>query len=236
MKRAILWWLAVLAVAVVAQAQVAPPPGAAPASASPYAATVPVAGTSDAQRSAAIGDALTQVLQRVAPGFVGGPDVLAQAPGYVRNFQYQRAASGTGLQLQVEFDPGAISRLVAASTPVAAGTPPAAGTASAAAAPAAGASTGSAVAGGAVSAGTGTVWVDGLVDGHAWVTLLAELRGDAALHDVIPVAAAGDGVLLRLRFDQPLAGVLAALETPTGHLAQATTPHPGADATLRWVP
>jgi hypothetical protein len=78
--------------------------------------------------------------------------------------------------------------------------------------------------------------VGGVADGQAFVTLLATLRGDAALHDVVPVAATGDGVLLRLRFDQPLATVLAALETPDGHLAQATAEHPGADASLRWVP
>ncbi|HEU0277169.1 MAG TPA: DUF2066 domain-containing protein, partial [Rhodanobacteraceae bacterium] len=118
MMRAIMVWLATCAIAGAAAAQTAaPPPTATPASpapqANPYSATVPVAGTSDAQRSAAIAAALTQVLQQVSPGFVAAPDVLAQAPGYVRDFHYQRAATGAGLQLQVDFDPGAVGRLVA---------------------------------------------------------------------------------------------------------------------------
>ncbi|HEX5487520.1 MAG TPA: DUF2066 domain-containing protein, partial [Rhodanobacteraceae bacterium] len=83
---------------------------------------------------------------------------------------------------------------------------------------------------------TGTLWVGGIDNSHAFASLLATLRGDSALHDVIPVAASGDGVLLRLTSDQPLATALAALTTPAGHLAPAVQPHPGADAALRWTP
>lgn len=227
MLRISLSLLLALGVAALALAQTAPQsassapqPAAAPAN--PYSATVAVAGTSDAQRDAAIAAALTQVLQQVSPGFAASPDVLAQASGYVRNFRYSRAASGNGLQLQVDFDPGAVSRLIAANPGGAAvaGASPASG--STAAAPAQG--------------GSGTLWVDGIDDSHAFASLLSTLRGDNALHDVVPVGAEGDGVLLQLSFDQPLATVLAALETPAGHLAQDPQPHPGADASLRWVP
>lgn len=227
MLRISLSLLLALGVAALATAQTAPQsassapqPAATPAN--PYSATVPVAGTSDAQRDAAIAAALTQVLQQVSPGFVASPDVLAQASGYVRNFRYSRAASGNGLQLQVDFDPGAVSRLIAANP---------GGTAVAGASPATG-STAAAPAQG----GSGTLWVDGIDNSHAFASLLSTLRGDNALHDVVPVGAEGDGVLLQLSFDQPLATVLAALETPAGHLAQDPQPHPGADASLRWVP
>lgn len=204
-----------------------PPPASAPpqpaaAPANPYSATVPVAGTSDAQRNAAIADALAQVLQQVSPGFAASPDVLAQASGYVRNFRYSRAASGNGLQLQVDFDPGAVSRLIAANpggTAVAGGSP---ATGATAAAPAQG--------------GSGTLWVDGIDNSHAFASLLSALRADTSLHDVVPVGAEGDGVLLQLGYDQPLATVLAALTAPNGHLAVERQPHPGADASLRWTP
>ncbi|WHZ20866.1 MAG: hypothetical protein OJF55_003015 [Rhodanobacteraceae bacterium] len=209
-----------------AAAQTAPPAsaGTSPAaSANLYSATVPVAGTSDAQRNAAISAAFTQVLQQLSPGFAATPDMLAQASGYVRDFHYRRAASGPGLELQVDFDPGAVGRLVAANQ----GSSAAAGTA----APASG--TTAAV---AAQDGSGTLWVDGIGDSHAFASLLSTLRGDSALHDVVPVAAQGDGVLLHVSFDQPLATVLAGLAGPGGHLTPEAQPHPGADASLRWEP
>ncbi|ODU93771.1 MAG: hypothetical protein BGP23_09585 [Lysobacterales bacterium 66-474] len=210
-----------------AAAQTAPPPasagGAATATpANPYSATVPVAGTSDAQRNDAISAAFTQVLQQVSPGFAATPDMLGQASGYVRDFRYRRAASGNGLELQVDFDPGAVGRLVAANQ---------GGAALAGAAPATG-STAAATA----QSGSGTLWVDGIGDSHAFASLLSALRGDSALHDVIPVGAQGDGVLLQVGFSQPLATVLASLAGPGGHLVPATQPHPGADASLHWTP
>lgn len=225
MLRISLSLLLALGIAAAAIGQTPPPPAApqAAAPASPYSATVPVAGTSDAQRNAAIAAALTEVLQQVSPGFAASPDVLAQASGYVRNFRYSRAASGNGLQLQVDFDPGAVGRLIAANP---------AGGALAGTAPAAGSSAAPAAAQG----GSGTIWVDGIDNSHAFAGLLSTLRGDTALHDVIPVGAEGDGVLLQIGFDQPLATVLAALTAPNGHLAMEQQPHPGADASLRWMP
>jgi len=224
MLRISLSLLLALGMAAAAFAQTPPPAAQVPQAtpANPYSATVPVAGTSDAQRNAAIAAALTEVLQQVSPGFAASPDVLAQASGYVRDFRYSRAASGSGLQLQVDFDPGAVSRLIAANPGGAAvaGTGPANGSSTAAAA----------------QGGRGTLWVDGIDNSHAFASLLSTLRGDTALHDVVPVGAERDGVLLQLGFDQPLATVLAALTAPNGHLAMEQQPHPGADASLRWVP
>lgn len=213
----------VLGVAGMAMAQT--PPAAntgAAAPANPYSATVPVAGTSDAQRNTAIANALVQVLQQVSPGISASTDELAQASGYVRDFHYRRAASGSGLELQVDFDPGAIGRLVAAEQAAAAsaGAPPAVG------------GTAAAVAQG----GSGNIWVNGIDNSHAFASLLSTLRGDDQLHDVMPVGAHNDGVMLHLGFDRPLATVLAGLTGPGGHLTAEAQPHPGADAALRWVP
>ena len=231
MLRISLSLLLALGMAAAAFAQTPPPATEAPqpaAPANPYSATVPVAGTSDAQRSTAIAAALTQVLQQASPGFTPSADMLANASGYVRDFHYRRAATGTGLELQVDFDPGAVGRLVAqGSAPAATG----AATPNGAPSSAAGAAAGTAAA-----SGTGTVWVGGLDSTHAFASLMSLLRNDDQLHDVVPVGASGDGVLLQVGYSAPLATVIAALEAPNGHLAQAAQAHPGADASLQWTP
>ncbi len=84
-------------------------------SGSPYAVVVPVADTSDAQRDQAFATALGQVLTRVAGGQdlrdkPGYGDALGKAVSMVQKFQYQRAA--TGMILNVEFEPGAVRRLI----------------------------------------------------------------------------------------------------------------------------
>lgn len=84
-------------------------------SGSPYSVVVPVTDTSVDLRSQAFATALGQVLTRVAggqdlrsnPGYAGA---LANASAIVQKFQYQRAA--TGLILSVDFEPGAVRRLV----------------------------------------------------------------------------------------------------------------------------
>lgn len=244
MMRALGFWLCAMCVTGAAWGQAAPSPPsasapAAAAPASPYSATVPVAGTSDSQRTAAIGAALATVLQQVSPGFTAAPAVIAGASAYVRKYRYQRAPSGSGLVLTVDFDPGAVGRLLkgAGATAVAAA-PGGAGAAGAATGgggtPAAAASAGAAspVAGG----GPATIWVGGITDSHAFATMLSTLRGDSDLRDVMPVGAEGDGVLLTLTTNAPLQTVLQALEGPAGHLAQATQAHAGADASLEWTP
>ena len=228
MKRALLSLLLALGMVAGAGAQVAAPAAGAaggPAGANAYSATVPVAGTSDAQRDAAIGSALSQVLQQVAPGFSASPDVLAKASGYVRDFRYKRAAAGGGLELQVDFDPGAIGRLTSTN-------PSAGNVAASGASPAAATSAATPAAAG----GSKTLWVDGIGDSHAFATMLSALRGDDALHDVTPIAAEGDGVLLQLDSEQPLATVLASLSGPTGRFAANAQPHAGADASVHWNP
>jgi hypothetical protein len=232
MMRASVFLLCVLGALGGAWAQGVPSPAAAaPAvtQASPFSATVPVAGTSDAQRSAAIAAALTQVLQQVSPGFAPAPDMLSNASGYVRDYHYRRAASGAGLELQVDFDPGAVGRLVAqgGGAPAVPGVAGADGAAS---------STSPGEAGTGPASGTATLWVGGLDSTHAFASLVSLLRGDDQLHDVVPVGASDDGVLLQVGYSAPLDTVLAALEMTNGHLARAAQAHPGADASLRWTP
>jgi hypothetical protein len=121
-SRLLLAFLLLGFLAPVSRAQV---PGAAPAS--PYAVVVPVTDTSEAQRDQAFATALAQVLERVAGGQdlrskPGYEDALKGAPGLVQQFQYQRA--GSGIVLQVNFDPGAVRRLVAQIGVPAAGVKP----------------------------------------------------------------------------------------------------------------
>jgi hypothetical protein len=193
-----------------------------PASAgSPYSVVVPVANTSDAARDAALSTALGQVLQQLAPQVTPGADVLGQAPGLVRNYKYQRAPAGNGLQLQVDFDPGSIRHLVQQlDTSAAAASVPAAGS--------------SAMAPVASAGGSGTIWVDGLNSATDFAAMLSTLRQSPQLHNIVPVAAQNDGVLLQLDYDAPLPEVLNAL-VAGGHL-QAAPAHQGADASLHWVP
>lgn len=236
MMRALAFWLAAMCIAGAAWAQAAPdtPPASAAAPASPYSATVPVAGTSNEQRATAIAAALTDVLQRVSPGFAAPPDVLANASAYVRRYRYQRAPSGAGLVLNVDFDPGAVGRLTNGATPGAVAATAGAAGPTVGASPAPAGSSGTAPAAGA--GGTATIWVGGIGDSHAFATLLSTLRGDSDLGSVMPIGASGDGVLLSVVARASLMTVLQALEGPAGHLAPATQAHAGADASLEWLP
>lgn len=98
-----------------------------PAVTSPYTVTAPVSDTSEAQRDQAFGDALGQVLTRVAGGQdlrdkPGYADALKGASGLVQHYQYQRA--GSGLAVQVSFDQGSVRRLIARLGVPAAGVKP----------------------------------------------------------------------------------------------------------------
>jgi hypothetical protein len=98
------------------------------ADSSPYIVVVPVADTSATQRNEAFATALGQVLTRVAGGQdlrskSGYADALQGAPALVQKFQYQRAPGG--MSLQVNFEPGAVKRLVAKlGVPAASAKPP----------------------------------------------------------------------------------------------------------------
>ena len=97
------------------------------AATSPYTVVVPVPDTTEAQRNDAFATALGQVLTRVA----GGQDLRSNA-GYaaavqgasaiVQKFQYQRATDG--MSLKVDFEPGAVKRLVSRLGVVSAGVKP----------------------------------------------------------------------------------------------------------------
>lgn len=85
------------------------------APASPYSVVVPVADTTAVQRDDAFAAALAQVLTRVAGGQdlrsnAGYADALQGASAIVQKFQYQRTIGG--MSLQVDFEPGAVKRLV----------------------------------------------------------------------------------------------------------------------------
>lgn len=82
---------------------------------SPYSVVVPVADTGEVQRDEAFAQALGQVLARVAGGQDlrsndGYAEALKGATAIVQKFQYQRV--GSGLALNVDFEPGAVRRLV----------------------------------------------------------------------------------------------------------------------------
>lgn len=186
-----------------------------------YSAVVPVADTGDAARDSALSDALAQVLQKLAPQATAAADVLGQAPGLVRNYKYQRAGGGSGLQLQVDFDPGSIQHLIQQLEAGAAGASVPA-TASSSTTPAA-----------SGPGGSGTIWVDGLNRATDFATMLSTLRQSPQLHDVMPIGAQNDGVLLQLDYDAPLPDVLSAL-VAGGHL-QTAPAHAGADASLHWI-
>jgi hypothetical protein len=191
----------------------------APAGGGGFSATVPVTDTSDAARDKAIAAAMAQVLGNLAPGVTPSADVLAQASGYVRNYRYQRAPGGNGLQLQVDFDAGSVQHLLQqlGSTATSAGGPAPAG------------SSGAPVAAG----GSGTWWVEGIDSADDFAALLSTLGQFDQLHDITPIAAQNDGVLLQLSWDAPLPDVLNALSTG-GHF-QTAPAHPDADASLHWA-
>ncbi|MEO5812210.1 MAG: DUF2066 domain-containing protein [Rhodanobacter sp.] len=120
---------AVLLPAVLLLGLFASPPlrAQAEALASPYTVVVPVADTTDAQRNDAFASALAQVLTRVAGGQdlrsnAGYADALQGASSIVQKFQYQRAADG--MSLQVDFEPGAVKRMVSRLGVKAAGVKP----------------------------------------------------------------------------------------------------------------
>lgn len=190
-----------------------------------YSATVPVANTGDAARDAALSSALSQLLMQVAPSVKPDAGTLAQAPGFVRTYKYRRAATGGGLELQVDFDPGSIQHLVK-------------GMGGSVASSGASDDNGGSGSDGteqstSTQGGSGTLWVGGINDAQDFASLLATLRQSSKLHNVTPVGAQNDGVLLQLDYDAPLADISTDL-IAGGHL-HATDAHHGADASLRWV-
>ncbi len=79
----------------------------------------------------------------------------------------------------------------------------------------------------------GALWVGHLRSPSQYAAVMALLRSDPRIHSVRPLAAEGDGLLLSLQLDAPLATVAADLAA-SGHLVSAA-PQPGADVSLDWV-
>lgn len=79
----------------------------------------------------------------------------------------------------------------------------------------------------------GKLWVTGVNSAGDYATLLATLRADPMVRQVVTLSADNDGMLLAMKTALPLnalAGSLAA----SGRLLEGS-PHAGADASLRWV-
>jgi hypothetical protein len=196
-----------------------------------YTGQVPVDSQSDADRAAALKNALAQVVIRVSgdPGALARPE-LAKAVGdaerYVQQFQYDREvvtdASGQPqgrLTLVAQFDRDAVDRLLG-GTGAAAG---AAGDASAAAADS--------------TPGEFRVWVGGIRSALDYARLIGGLSANERIHDLHVEMARGDGVQLRLGIAGPLARVLDALNAgPLLHVTNAKPPVDGLDAMLELKP
>jgi hypothetical protein len=80
----------------------------------------------------------------------------------------------------------------------------------------------------------GKLWVSGLHSALDYASLLATLRADPSVQQVMTLGAQDNGVLLGVRASLPL-GALAASLAAGGHLLVQLEPHPGADANLRWL-
>ncbi|TBR37337.1 DUF2066 domain-containing protein [Dyella terrae] len=79
----------------------------------------------------------------------------------------------------------------------------------------------------------GKLWVTGVTSAADYATLLATLRADPMVRNVVTLSAQNDGMMLGMKTALPL-GNLAGSLAATGRLLE-TEPHAGADASLRWV-
>ncbi len=80
----------------------------------------------------------------------------------------------------------------------------------------------------------GKLWVSGLHSAKDYANLLATLRGDPLVQQVMTLGAQDDGVLLGLKASLPL-NALAANLAAGGRLLLQDKAHAGADASLRWL-
>lgn len=78
-----------------------------------------------------------------------------------------------------------------------------------------------------------TLWVSDVNSAMDYANMLATLRADPSVREVITAAAQGDGMLLKLKAALP-ASALAASLAAGGRLLQGNA-HDGADASLRWL-
>jgi uncharacterized protein len=80
----------------------------------------------------------------------------------------------------------------------------------------------------------GKLWVSGLNSAIDYADLLAVLRADPSVRQVLTLEAQNDGVLLSVKASMPLSGLAANLSAG-GRLLLQGEPHQGADANLRWL-
>jgi hypothetical protein len=80
----------------------------------------------------------------------------------------------------------------------------------------------------------GKLWVSGLTTAMDYANLLATLRADPAVQQVLTLSAQGDGVLLGVKASLPLNSLAANLASG-GRLLLQGEAHPGAAANLRWL-
>jgi len=79
----------------------------------------------------------------------------------------------------------------------------------------------------------GKLWVSGVVSAQDYANLLATLRADPMVRQVVTLSAQGDGMLFAVKTGLPL-NVMAGSLTAGGRLLEGDA-HSGADASLRWV-
>ena len=79
----------------------------------------------------------------------------------------------------------------------------------------------------------GKLWVSGVASALDYANLLAMLRADPMVREVVTLSAQNDGMLFAVKTGLPL-NVMAGNLTAGGRLLEADA-HPGADASLRWV-
>ena len=80
----------------------------------------------------------------------------------------------------------------------------------------------------------GKLWVSGLNSAMDYANLLATLRADPSVRQVMTLEAQNDAVLLSVKASMPLNGLAANLAAG-GRLLLQGEPHQGADASLRWL-
>lgn len=180
-----------------------------------YTGEAPVASQSDADRAAALTAAMANAItaQSADPDALARPEIaraVARADRYVLQYEY-RPGSG-GLVLVAQFDSAVIDRLLqrdAGGDAAAAGDMPS----------------------------QALAWVGGIRGADDYVRLMAYLARNHFVRGAQPVAAQGDGLLLRLSLasDLPKFLEVVAMERT---LAVADTPAPvdGAEASLVLTP
>lgn len=181
-----------------------------------YAGEAPVASQSDADRAAALRAAMANAIaaQSADPAALSRPEIaraVAQADRYVLQYEYRHG--GDGFVLVAQFDSAVIDRLLQRD------------------------------AGGDAAAAAGDTpsqalaWVGGIRGADDYVRLMAYFARNHFVRSAQPVAAQGDGLLVRLSLasDLPRFLEVVAMER-TLAVAGAPAPIDGAEASLVLTP